>query len=650
VYWGPATLKPDATARTKENIQELVALHVDIDFKDTVETPEEVAQIVEGLSLLPTCLRNTGHGLQAFWRYRVPIPATPENITEHERLQRLLADHLAGDRAACDACHLMRLPGTTNSKNGDSIPVRELASRPDALHGREELQAWLENARPAIHRRGEGANGASPDNPFLAFAKGLGVDKAPVDVEARLAAMTYRGEGDSGIHLTQLSCSAALLKQGVPLEEVVARILEATRRAEPEGAGWNWGVEESKIRGMCRTGAEKYAPAPKIEPAVRELGEWDAGDDSAPPPPREWLLGNVFCRRFISSLYGDGGVGKTATRYAQYLSLATGKELTGEHIFQRCRVLIVSLEDDKLELQRRIRAARLHHKITLDEVRGWLFLSAPGAKVGKLMEIDEKGRLKCGTFASILETTIIQRQIDLVGLDPFIKTHAVEENSNKQIDAVAEVLTELAMKHNIAVDIPHHISKGAADPGNANRGRGASAGKDAGRLIYTLAPMSPEEANAFGIEEEQRRFFIRMDSAKVNIAPPAVRARWFELISVQLDNATESYPAGDSVQTVEPWVPPEAFADFDINLINHVLDQIDAGLPDGNRYSDTPSAKTRGAWKVIVDELPEKTEAQAREIIRTWVKNGVLVRYEYDNPKTRKSADGLRVDPSKRPT
>jgi hypothetical protein len=100
VYWGPATLKPDATARTKENIQELVALHVDVDFKDTVEAPEEVARIVEGLSLLPTCLRNTGHGLQAFWRYRVPIPATPENIAEHERLQRLLADHLAGDGAA----------------------------------------------------------------------------------------------------------------------------------------------------------------------------------------------------------------------------------------------------------------------------------------------------------------------------------------------------------------------------------------------------------------------------------------------------------------------------------------------------------------------------------------------------------------------
>ena len=111
---------------------------------------------------------------------------------------------------------------------------------------------------------------------------------------------------------------------------------------------------------------------------LSSLGEWDAGDDIDPPPPREWLLGNIFCRRFVSSLYGDGGAGKTALRYAQYLSLVTGKELTGEHLFQRCRVLIVSLEDDDQELKRRIRAARLHHNIGLDEVRGWLFLSAPG--------------------------------------------------------------------------------------------------------------------------------------------------------------------------------------------------------------------------------------------------------------------------------
>jgi RecA-family ATPase len=179
------------------------------------------------------------------------------------------------------------------------------------------------------------------------------------------------------------------------------------------------------------------------------LGIWNAGDDVDPPPPRGWLLGNIFCRRFVSSLYGDGGTGKTGLRYTQYLSLTTGKELSGEHVFQRSRVLIVSLEDDDQELRRRIRAARLHHNIAIDEVKDWLFLSAPGKKVGKLVELDDRGRTCRSRLADLLEGAITKHRIDLVGLDPFIKTHAVDENTNKQIDAVVEVLTELAARYDI---------------------------------------------------------------------------------------------------------------------------------------------------------------------------------------------------------
>jgi hypothetical protein len=162
--------------------------------------------------------------------------------------------------------------------------------------------------------------------------------------------------------------------------------------------------------------------------------------------------------------------------------------------------------------------------------------------------------------------------------------------------------------------------------------------------------MSSEEAKAFGLEDEQRRSLIRMDSGKVNIAPRLWKAQWFRLVGVQLDNGTELYPHGDNVQTAEPWVPPEVMEGLDTAGINRILDKIDAGLADGNRYSDTPSAKKRAAWKVVIEEMPEKTEAQAREIIKTWVKNGLLERREYENAVTRKQVDGLYIDPAKRPS
>src|SRR5579863_6615477 len=48
------------------------------------------------------------------------------------------------------------------------------------------------------------------------------------------------------------------------------------------------------------------------------LEEWDAGEITSLPPPREWLLGNQFCRKFVSGLTAPGATGKSATRLVQY--------------------------------------------------------------------------------------------------------------------------------------------------------------------------------------------------------------------------------------------------------------------------------------------------------------------------------------------
>jgi hypothetical protein len=124
-----------------------------------------------------------------------------------------------------------------------------------------------------------------------------------------------------------------------------------------------------------------------------------------------------------------------------------------------------------------------------------------------------------------------------------------------------------------------------------------------------------------------------MDHAKVNITPPL-----------------ELYPHGDEVQTVELWTPPDTWAGLSHHLLNTILSDIDAGLPDGNRYSDGPNVTDRAAWRVVLKHAPDKGEGAARQIIKTWIKNRVLVRDEYENPVTRKPVKGLRVDDAKRPT
>jgi hypothetical protein len=234
-------------------------------------------------------------------------------------------------------------------------------------------------------------------------------------------------------------------------------------------------------------------------------------------------------------------------------------------------------------------------------------------------------------------------------VDPLIKAHALDENNNESMDYVCELLTKLSIEFNIAVDTSQHTRKGALVAGDADNARGASATRDAGRLGYTLTTMTEEEAATFGIEPARRRFYVRLDKAKVNIEPPAEKATWFRLVGVRLGNATEMYPNGDEVQTVEPWTPPDTWAGLSSAALNDALTAIDAGLPNGQRYSDASKAEDRAAWAVVQRHCPNKTEPQCREIIRTWVKNGVLLREQYDDPIHRKSRSGLRLNTSKRP-
>ena len=54
--------------------------------------------------------------------------------------------------------------------------------------------------------------------------------------------------------------------------------------------------------------------------------------------------------------------------------------------------------------------------------------------------------------------------------------------------------------------------------------------------------MTPDEAKAFDIKEEERRSYVRMDSAKVNITPHFIKAKWFKLVGVRLGNGNELHP------------------------------------------------------------------------------------------------------------
>ena len=322
------------------------------------------------------------------------------------------------------------------------------------------------------------------------------------------------------------------------------------------------------------------------------------------------------------------------------------------------------LEDDADELQRRIKAVLDYYDRVLCErgepgigrsdLKGWLFCASP--KLAKLAVRKNNRVRSIGPLEQQIRDAIERRQPDLVSLDPFVKTHSLEENDSGDMDFVCDLLARMGIEFEIAVDSPHHVHKGQVSPGDADSGRGSSGIRDAGRLVYTLTPMSESEAKLFNIPVDGRFAYVRLDSAKVNIAARSTKAEWFHIVGQPIGNATAEYPNGDTIQVVEPWAPPNAWSNTTNESLNAILNDIEQGLvdessnPTGQRYSNAPAAgDDRQVWPVVQNHYPDKSEAECRTIIHKWLDTKLLYSEEYHDPVDRKKRKGLRVDNAKRP-
>jgi hypothetical protein len=219
------TVKPKQSRRAKETVAEIVALHADVDLDKVTLPADEVRRRVAQLQMSPTWVVFSGHGFHLYWALTEALDATPGNIERVERLLHQLADHVGGDPSVCEIARLMRVPGSHNTKDGGHVEV-QIISGPGCRHEISDVEDWLDGARPFIPRKG------APSQDRNAFLDvGLPGGGAPVDIEARLAGMCYRGGGDTSIHQTQLTVSAAMLNRGAAVDEVVNAVLMATRRA-----------------------------------------------------------------------------------------------------------------------------------------------------------------------------------------------------------------------------------------------------------------------------------------------------------------------------------------------------------------------------------------------------------------------------------
>jgi hypothetical protein len=353
-------------------------------------------------------------------------------------------------------------------------------------------------------------------------------------------------------------------------------------------------------------------------------------------PSRQWLLGRALIRGHLTVLVAPAGVGKSTHGIARAIALATGQEITGEGVHEQVRVWVYNIEDDLIELKRRLAAALQYHAIGFDEVKGRVALNSGADQPLLMARLDKQGTVIRQPDVKSCIAHIKRENIGLFVVDPFVETHEVNENSNEHIKSVAAMYREIAREANCAVLLVHHTSKppqGASDShaGNMNTARGASALVGVARVVQTLFSMSDADAEQYGVAKDERHLFLRLDDAKANLGLISGAAAWYRRHSVTIAN-------GDEVGVMVPHQFDGGTApDITPDKTRQVFEEIERRWDAGEPFSSRPNSDRHILPWLEKQGLRKRV---ARSVLSDWLTNQMLRSETYD-AKTK--GKGLKV-------
>jgi hypothetical protein len=334
--------------------------------------------------------------------------------------------------------------------------------------------------------------------------------------------------------------------------------------------------------------------------------------------PRAWLYGRHYIRKFLACTVAHGGIGKTSLIIVEALAMAAGRALLGITPTERARVWLWNGEDPADEVDRRIMAAMLQHNVTPQEIEGYLFKDTGRETPIILATQTRSGTVIARPVIDALIEEIKRKQINVLIIDPFVKSHKVSENDNVAIDAVATQWAEIADATNCAIELLHHPRKTGGAEITVEDSRGAVALIDASRSARVLNKMSQKEAEDAGIEKATAWRYLRLDDGKANMAPPPERADWYKLESIALGN-------GDNVGAVTTWTWPDPFEGITVHHLRAAQKEASEGGPwranvQAKNWIGLPIAKV---LKLNVHD--EKDRKKVRALLATWIKTGMFV-------------------------
>jgi AAA domain len=417
--------------RTNDNAIEISAVPGDYDEEQL--TPEDAAAILHDAGVMAIIYTSASHTDQApRWRVACPLSrAMPPS--EHPRMVARLNGLLGGklDHASFTAVQAYQF-----GKVGDNPDHRAAVIPGDFVDERDDLDAR------AIWRGQK--NGHDTANLFDAYSA---QHKPPIDVDAALAEMT-----EGNIHNTQLSVTAALISRGEETEQVVMKVLDATKKVITDPT-WNWRKEEETIRGMCDDWLKKHPPKKTTSAPTKKSVELVRASDVI-MRPKDWLWKGHLLRGAQELLAGIPGLAKSQVQISWIATVTTGgKWPDGTQCPAPGNVIMLTAEDAlDQEVVPRLKAAGAN----LDRVH-----------ILKSIKTDDKKRqfLLAEDLDDLRHAIMTVDDVVLTTVDPLTAYMGGKMDSHKTTEVRSQLgpLKDLAEETNVAFSTITHPAK---SPGN----------------------------------------------------------------------------------------------------------------------------------------------------------------------------------------
>jgi RecA-family ATPase len=241
VYNCPNPLKPSATTHGKDSIAAIVQIFVDTDFKDIIETPNQVDEKLVNLLLPASEIVDSGHGRHIKYNLKEPIPTDDPAFARACAVQAILIEYLAGDPQV-RPWSLLRRTGTTNSKHNPHVPCRVMHHGGAVdLTELEELCDIVKGTALLTYKEKQRNNGRDP----ISNTGDAPDERGPVNVEAEIASICDGATANA----VQCRIIPALLRRAMHPAEVLDYVVEATMaRAKQCSLAWTREAEVTAVR------------------------------------------------------------------------------------------------------------------------------------------------------------------------------------------------------------------------------------------------------------------------------------------------------------------------------------------------------------------------------------------------------------------